>query len=503
MSGWMADVWAGRQVDRPDGSEKVLLWLKDYAVFGDKSKYRKKIDPLFRLSGIRDYDASFKLMVKLGEWGPDENLLLHKFNIESGFNKEIGNSVKELRAACGIDDKSFNDRPDAVAKDVSVITIDGTLTKDFDDALSIEAFSDYYRVGIHISDVAELVPAGSPIDIEAMNRATSIYLPETKIPMMPPEISEGLCSLKQNESRYAISVFVDLDKDGNVLNFNIKETNVTVTRRLTYSEAVYLVNQDVDITNLYVLAKKLCRKRFANNAMALNIPDIKIWIDKETGEISVNKINGNSLSQLIVSEFMILGNYLIAKFLSSKNIPCIFRTQEPPTQTIIKAGEADLLLNYLQRKKLSRVVLMTSAYPHNFLGLNAYTTATSPIRRYSDLITQRQLKAVLNGGHPAYTEKEIQEIIYTITEPQANAMLIRRYRIKYWILKYLESKVGEAIPAIVLYHVPNKYHVLLTDYIIEASISDDAGALRMEPGDHLRLKIQSVKAKEDKIKLIL
>lgn len=503
MSGWIGDIWAGKQVDRPDGSEKVLLWLKDYAVFGDKSKYRKKIEPLFRLSGIRDYNAPFKLMVKLGEWGQDENLLLYKFNIQTGFNKEIKGSVKQFGAVCGIGDKSFNDRPDAVAKDVSVITIDGTLTKDFDDALSIEDFSDYYRVGIHISDVAELVPAGSPIDIEAMSRVTSIYLPETKIPMMPQEISEGLCSLKQNELRHAVSVFVDLDKDGNVLNYNIRETVVTVTRRLTYGEVVSLVNQDVDITNLYVLAKKLRRKRFANNAMVLNIPEIKIWIDQETGEISVNKINGNSLSQLIVSEFMILANHLIARFLNSKKIPCIFRTQEPPVKTIIKPGEVDLLLNYLQRKNLSRVILMTSAYPHSFLGLNAYTTATSPIRRYSDLVTQRQLKAVLNGDPSVYTEKEIQEIIYSITEPQANAMLIRRHRVKYWILKYLESKVGEATPAIVLYHISNKYYVLLTDYIIEASISDDTGALRMEQGDHLRLKIQSVNAREDKIKLIL
>lgn len=503
MSGWIGDIWAGKQVDRPDGSEKVLLWLKDYAVFGDKSKYRKKIEPLFRLSGIRDYNAPFKLMVKLGEWGQDENLLLYKFNIQTGFNKEIKGSVKQFGAVCGIGDKSFNDRPDAVAKDISVITIDGTLTKDFDDALSIEDFSDYYRVGIHISDVAELVPAGSPIDIEAMSRVTSIYLPETKIPMMPQEISEGLCSLKQNELRHAVSVFVDLDKDGNVLNYNIRETVVTVTRRLTYGEVVSLVNQDVDITNLYVLAKKLRRKRFANNAMVLNIPEIKIWIDQETGEISVNKINGNSLSQLIVSEFMILANHLIARFLNSKKIPCIFRTQEPPVKTIIKPGEVDLLLNYLQRKNLSRVILMTSAYPHSFLGLNAYTTATSPIRRYSDLVTQRQLKAVLNGDPSVYTEKEIQEIIYSITEPQANAMLIRRHRVKYWILKYLESKVGEATPAIVLYHISNKYYVLLTDYIIEASISDDTGALRMEQGDHLRLKIQSVNAREDKIKLIL
>lgn len=198
---------------------------------------------------------------------------------------------------------------------------------------------------------------------------------------------------------------------------------------------------------------------------------------------------------------MILANWLMARFLSDRQMPAIFRSQPAPRDRLFKGISDDLFQNWMQRKLLNRFLLSRNAEPHSGLGLDAYTTATSPIRKYSDLITQRQIRAALGLESP-YTDEEVDRIIQMLEEPVNAVGRIQYSRQRFWLLKRLESRKGEKEPALVLARRRNGYSVLLTDYMIECDLAVPAN-ISLRPEDLIRVVVQHVDARKDKISVYL
>jgi len=449
---------------------------------------------ILKTAGIGVEDSRlFQIFVDLGIWEKDENLDLIRSGISMDFPEDVKESAEKLvKAAYYSNTETTYGSQRVNLTDLPLITIDGQATLDFDDALSIEKLSDHYRLGIHISDVGHIIKKDSRIDQEAVKRASSIYTPDRKIPMIPPGLAEGLCSLKAGELRPAISTFAKIDKCGDVVDVDIVSSLIRVQRQLTYYDVNTVTEDDEEIQILYDIAKQFRQKRLAQGAIQITLPEINIWINSD-GEPAVSRINRESPGRMLVAELMIMCNWLNAQFLSDREIPAIFRSQPEPRSRVFKDNEGTLYQNWTQRKQLNRFVLRHAAEHHTGLGLDAYVTATSPIRKYFDLATQRQIRAVLGLDKP-YTKEEIDHLIQVLEVSMSTVSQIQYNRNRYWLLKYLESMIGQKTEAIVLSKRRNKYAILLKDYMLECDLPFSIG-IDLKPEDLVQVKIQQVNAR--------
>lgn len=486
--------------ENPVPSEKhreTIEILKSYHLFEKESPHYELSRQILAKAEITNTDAVLKLLVKLGVWDEDENLDLLVLDIPQEFSQEAAARVAELiQSSPGIsiqeERKDFTQLP--------LITIDGQATLDFDDALSIQTDKGYHIVGIHIADVGHYVKKGDPVDQAAIERASSIYMPDRKIPMIPPFFAEDLCSLKAGKNRPAISVMARVTPAAEIVDFEIIPSIVKVKHQLTYFDANQMVDEDHGIRALFELAKNFQQKRLDRGAVQITLPEINVWID-EDGSINVSKTNRESPGRLLVAELMIMANWLMARYLSLKGIPAIFRTQAAPKERLFRNNEGTLFQNWMQRKHLNRFILSPEPESHSGLGLEAYVTASSPIRKFFDLATQRQLRAGL-GLEPPYNSNEIEHIIQTLGQPMSAVSRMQYQRHRYWLLKYLEDKVGEKEEAIVLSKRRNNYYVLLTGYMLECALPVSMGA-EIRPEDIVQVTIQRVDARKDILTVFL
>jgi exoribonuclease-2 len=217
--------------------------------------------------------------------------------------------------------------------------------------------------------------------------------------------------------------------------------------------------------------------------------------------VAINKINRESPGRMLVSELMIMANWLMAKYLKDRQMPAIFRSQPKPRERLYKNQEGTLFQNWMQRRLLSRFVLSTRPEWHSGLGLDAYVTATSPIRKYTDMVTQRQVRASL-GLENAYTVDQIEEIIQALELPMSQVGRVQYTRHRYWLLKYLESQIGQKEEAIVLNRTRRNYQILLTQYMIECDLPISSG-IELKPEDLIQITVQRVNARKDVIQVAI
>jgi exoribonuclease-2 len=325
-------------------------------------------------------------------------------------------------------------------------------------------------------------------------------MPDRKIPMLPSCLSEDLCSLKAGQLRPAISIFATIDRSYNITDYEIMPSLIKVARQLTYFDVNIIADDDKEIVALRNIAEKFRQNRMASGAVQITLPDINVWIGS-AGEITVNKINRESPGRMLVSEIMIMANWLTARFLAEHHVPAIFRSQTSPRERLYKGNDGTLFQNWMQRKLLSRFVLTPEPESHSGLGLNAYVTATSPIRKYFDLATQRQIRAVLGLEKP-YTIEEINNIIQMLEEPMSRVAKAQYNRNRYWLLKYLEKHIGQKEEAIVLYKKRNNYQILLTEYLIECELSLSSG-FTLKPEDLIQVTLQHANARKDAVSVFM
>ncbi|MDM8544353.1 RNB domain-containing ribonuclease [Desulfococcaceae bacterium HSG9] len=509
--GWLQAVLKEKnrsvQWDKNDANKQEYInILKSVYLYEKESKHYQHGKKMLSRAGIGLNDDIFALLVKLGIFKENENINLYRFDIPIQFNTQVRRQAKQVSENPANSSQALSagtNRRDLTM--LASMTIDGQSTLDFDDAISIEDNGDYYRLGVHIVDVGHFIKNDDALDKAALTRASSIYMPDQKISMLPAGLSEELCSLKEGVLRPAISTMIKISPLAdplfrNGLDYEIVPSLIRVKHQLTYHDVNLMADSNKDIIILHKIARHFRDFRMAQQAIQIALPEVNIWLDEDE-EIIINRINRESPARMIVSEIMIMANWLMARNLASNKMPAVFRSQPEPRERISKGDESTLFENLMQRRALSRFVLSTEPGRHAGLGLDCYVTATSPIRKYYDLITQRQIRATLGLEAPGDAEK-INNRIQMLQEPMRMVALIQRSRSRYWLLKYLEKLIGQQEKALVLYCRRNSVRIMIIEYMLECDLPL-TGGMKLKPEDQIDVKIQHVDAHRDVLAVYL
>ncbi len=429
----------------------------------------------------RAREAAYELLIRSGhvDDAEDRFLLIQGVSIE--FPAEAEAAAEKLRPYGG--DPSREDWSDKGA-----IAIDDDDTREVDDALTIDIGEVETVVGIHIADVSAFVEKGDPLDLEASRRSTTIYLPNSTVTMFPNELAADLASLIEGQVRPAMSLEARFDSDDSLSGFRIFRSTVRVGIRLTYEEADRaLEGGDPDLGRLHRIACRLHEDRAEKGAQTYRRRELKVKV--RNGSIDVSMIDPNTPSRVLVSEMMILANRLAADHASAIGLPVIFRTQEAPSEAPPDtAGLPEPLRFERLRKTFKRSRLSVSPAPHAGLGLDAYTQMSSPIRRYADLVTERQFGAALTGTTPPYDRDELLHILTTAEIAESKGRRLEQSSTTYWVLTYLSRYAREApLEAIVMDHRGN---VALEDYAVRGKV--EAQHHGWSTGDRVVVTIEDV-----------
>jgi exoribonuclease II len=488
---WMQKVLEGRTPSPPEEAKAICEILSSYYLFEKESPHRDMARAILKKADVATPSTIFSFLAKVGVWDWDENLDLHRYQVAPRFSSEVETFADTLCRNASIVPNGRRD-----LRDLSLMTIDGPSTQDFDDALSINQDGDHYVIGIHITDVGYFVAKDDLLDQVARDRCSSIYMPDGKISMLPAKLSEDACSLKAGQDRPAISTLVHITAQADILGYEIVPSLIRVERQLTFQDVDLMVTADPVMKALYFIAQNYRRYRLDNGAMIIDLPEINVWLQPE-GTPAISTANRESPGRMLVSEFMILANELAARLLNQRGLPAIFRCQADPRERLFDRDGGTLFQNWMQRKQINRFILSSVPERHAGLGLPGYLTATSPIRKYSDLVNQRQLRAAAELETP-YTQEQIDYCIASSEESLADVGRIQFRRQRYWLLKYLQNRVGRKEEALVLFKRREGYVVLLTNYMLECPLSGAEG-VTLRPEDLIQVTLQHVNARNDVI----
>ncbi|MDO5295393.1 MAG: ribonuclease R [bacterium] len=469
-----------------NAAQKTLDNLADVVLFSTDSHRYRDVQNLLTAIGLNKRNAPFTLLVKAGYWSEHENVLLHKLNISQEFSPE----VEAEAALLGTNIELRADAKRLDLRDLHCVTIDDAATNDLDDAISYELLpTGNCRIGIHIADVSAVIPEGSLVDSEAFERSTSIYLPDLRISMVPEVMAHGQCSLVAGEDRLAFSFLAEFTPAGELASSQITPSLIKVSERLTYEDGSRYLS-DGHWPGLNELVECLRQKRKERGASLVPFPRVQVKVSPD-GEISVTKESPNDPAQKLVSEMMILANRLGAEALYSSNFPAIYRTQEPPEKPIEDMAEYDPALAYACKRYMHKGIMSTEDAPHSGLGLEHYIQVTSPIRRYNDLLMQRQLKSLVSGTEPHYSKERLQACLALTKTRTAQADQLEKDRRNYWLLRYLEKQERQAVEACVVANHPDKHIIQLSETLWETECSL-VPKHPMPPGTRLWVRIDQV-----------
>lgn len=496
---WLRTAWEGGDITDPVRRERLVDLLRSVAVWGADSPDYGRVKAYLDKAKITGEDAPFKLLVRLKVFSEDENLDLYRLETPLAFSEEAKALAARLKQEAPLDPYA------AIREDLTHLdcfTIDGERTRDLDDALSLEILPSGYVLGVHIADVSALVAGDTALDREAQERGTSIYLPETRLPMFPEDISEDTLSLVATQERKALSFLITLDSEGAIQEWRIKPSLIRVRRRLSYGEADQLLEGRDDIMGILArLGERLKARRLAQGGYELKLPEVWVGFDSQ-GKLQVTVESQETPSHQLVAEAMVLANGLAATFLKEGGVPAIYRTQPEPREPIDRDAPKTLLELWQDRRKLSRVVMDLTPQPHWGLGLPQYTFATSPIRRYLDLVIHRQILTLLLGEPPFYGVEELEKIAQVLEPAMRRAGQLKTLRLRYWLLKYLAGRVGQKLEALVVEVQPHRSRLLLPDILLDVPFTAPA-SLRLKPGDLVQVRLDKVAPRENQIKLSL
>ena len=492
-SSWLRDVLQNKKVQDPEEKQQIVSALIDLVLYGKESLDFNFSRELLTRTGVTDTQETRKILVRLGVWDKDEPLELLRLKIRTVFSDRLIREAEVIK-----EETEFNTLGREDLRDLECFTIDGSHTKDFDDALSMDTQGEYTRIGIHISDVTEFVLPDSELDKEALLRASSLYLPQRQISMIPEKLSHDATCLKQGVDRPAISLLANFDRQGNLYNYRFVLSVINVKKQLTYDGVNERINEDT-FSQLYRLCEGLRRKRIEQGAMILSLPDLFIEIDCGT-PVSLRLLSQETPSRKMVAELMILYNWLAARFCRDNNIPTLYRTQKAPSEVLTMGDKDYTHYVFKQRRKIHRLVIDTKPAPHSGVGMDVYTAVSSPIRRYLDLAVQRQIKGFLSDGVPLYNREELDQIRMRVDPILKDLNAVRQSRIRYWILKYLMGQLNRTFNAIVIDVMKSRIRMVLTDFMFVAEMKKDAGH-KLSAGMYIFVKVRKSDPWTDELQL--
>ena len=418
----------------------------------------------------------------------DHNTEINSILMDYGFAPEFPKKVEEAanKITHNISNKEIEKRLDI--RTTTTFTIDPKDAKDFDDALSVRKLkNENWEIGVHIADVSHYVEEGSIIDMEAINRATSVYLVDRVIPMLPEVLSNDICSLKPNVDRLAYSVFFEINEKAEVINYKIEKTVIHSDVRLTYESAQEIINSKkgslvTELLLLDKLSKILRRKRQENGSINFESSEVKFILDDDNMPIDVFFKESLSTNHLI-EEFMLLANRTVAKHIGfpKKNAkPFVYRVHDLPdkerismlneivkkfghnienTNPKVLSKSLNFLLNNVKGepeqqmvetltiRSMAKAVYTTLNIGHYGLAFDYYSHFTSPIRRYPDLIVHRMLDQYINKKPKENID--LEKICKHCSEKEKIASQAERDSIKYMQVKFLKNKVGKVYDGII------------------------------------------------------
>lgn len=400
-------------------------------------------------------------------------------------------------------------------RDLLVFTIDPADAKDHDDALSIrEAGEGRYEVGIHIADVSYYVPKGGPVDLEALDRGTSVYLVDRTVPMLPHSLSSGACSLRPDEDRYAVSVFVTLDLEGRVHSRRFARTVIRSRHKLAYEtvnevlEGPGSVSAEADraIRDLDRVARGLRAKREARGSIDFDMPEARVVLDDAGAPVDIQRVERLD-SHRLVEDYMLLANELVARIGEEKKMPVLYRVHEPPTvektetlreflatlghtlprrslrprdlQAVLArvAGRPEeALVSTVILRSMQRARYAPQNLGHFGLALEHYAHFTSPIRRYPDLVTHRALVRVLLEKEvpPAEWTDELAEVADRSSWREQAATQAERDSVELKKIEFMERHLGEEFDGTVAGVTSFGFFVLLDRFFVEGLVHVNA-----------------------------
>ena len=433
------------------------------------------------------------ILGKEGDNNVEMHAILAQYGLPYKYPKNVEDAAEKMDA--GITEQEIKRREDF--REVFTCTIDPKDAKDFDDALSIRKQGKYWEVGVHIADVSHYVKEGSTIDKEATKRATSVYLVDRTIPMLPERLCNFICSLRPDEEKLCYSVVFVLDEDANVKDYRIVHTVIKSNRRYAYEEVQdILTGRDGDyadeLRTLDRLAKHLRERRFKGGAVKFDREELHFDIDENGKPTRAYFKKSNDATQLI-EEFMLLANRTVAEHIgkvkskssksnahSPKAKTFVYRIHDQPDPTkletlrefVVKFGykmktagtkgaisrSLNALMDGCQGKKEQKLIetvalraMMKAKYStHNIghygLAFEYYTHFTSPIRRYPDTMVHRLLTKYQEGGRSANQEK-YEELCEHCSDMEQTAQQAERDSIKYKMVEFMADKIGNEYDA--------------------------------------------------------
>lgn len=421
------------------------------------------------------------------EAGTDILSIIRQFDLPEEFSEEVIQAAKDIPQT--VSKIEISKRKDL--RDLRVITMDGADAKDLDDAISIEVKSNgNFLLGVHISDVSYYVEKGGLIDQEAYTRGTSVYLVDRVIPMLPKELSNGICSLNPNEDRLAISVFMEIDSEGKVINHEIVESVIRSNERMIYEDVTKILednDQELierysdyvdDFRDMETLAQTLRDKRMRRGSIDFDLDETKITLDLKGKPIDVMPYE-RGISNRIIEEFMLVCNETVAEFMTWNDIPFVYRIHEEPTiekilefnefihnfghhlkgiggkihpkslQNLleqIKGSREETIISTVMLRSLQKAKYSSENMGHFGLAAKYYSHFTAPIRRYPDLIIHRIIKDFLgermDKKRMKRLEKELPEMADHCSERERVADEAERETDDLKKAEYMMDKIG-------------------------------------------------------------
>ena len=423
-----------------------------------------------------------------GENNAEMHAILAEFGLPYHYPEQVERAAEKIDA--GITPAEIARRVDM--RDVTTFTIDPRDAKDFDDALSLRRLPNgNWEAGVHIADVTHYVRPESALDKEAQKRATSVYLVDRVVPMLPEHLSNGICSLRPDEEKLTFSCVFEMDGDANVIKSSICRTVIKSNRRFTYEEAQEIIETGTgdyaeEILELDKLAKILRRRRYENGSVEFDREEVRFDIDENGHPVDVFfKVSKDS--NKLIEEFMLLANRTVAQRIGQpkdkkKPKAFVYRVHDKPDDmklvdlaaiarnfgykiktsgtakeinksinkmlVDIKGKGEENLLSVLAIRSMAKAVYSTDNIGHYGLGFDYYTHFTSPIRRYPDMMVHRLLEKYLDGGR-SVNQPKLEEQCKHSSDMEQLAANAERASIKYKQVEYLADRLGEMYDGVI------------------------------------------------------
>lgn len=502
LRSWLLAVWERRAVEPPQEYRAVIEeWtgrIRDAAVWGEKSSHFGHVQRLLKDLDGKARDPAFAFMVRLGEWTEDENLDLLMNETPRDFSPSVEALAQEVAARLP---EYLADPERLDLTDWPSFTVDDAETTEVDDALAFRPVEGGYQLAIHIADAASLLePCPELLEQDMRERATSVYLPDLKVRMLPEVLADDALSLRQGEERLAFSTLVDLDSQGRLLSARLALTKIRVHQRYDYDQVDALVADGDPIwSELAQLAEQLKARREEKGALNLPFPRMEVKLGPN-GSIELVPDERDSAAQTIVSEIMILANRVAADYAAEHGLPVIYRGQKEPDPPIERRVTWQPHHLFEVRKSFSRSSQGLDPVPHSGLGLDRYLQCTSPIRRFRDLVHQRQLQHHLRYGTARYDAEAMEQIMTHTSSAVSAAEKMERNRRAYFLHKWLLSHRGRELEAVVLSCTADRYVLQLCHSLREVEVPHGSGGLK-SPGEKVKVKLLSVFPRDRTIKV--